>query len=142
MPTPNRDNLSSPVDHAMRSSRSSFDPADIPPGYDTQLIARLQAQAPRRQHPVFRWAAMGGTLATAAVVSLVVIGPLGSARRAPPTVADRALNPRDINRDGVVDILDAHALALSPEPILADGTTPADIRDALVELTGDSGGEA
>lgn len=105
---------------------------EAPPQLDDLVLASARRRlAPRR--PLVR---IGAGLAAAAAlllaVSLLVLTPGG--RRGTPLAA---ANPRDINGDGVVDILDALALARFVErgepgaDLTGDGRTTSEDVEAL-----------
>lgn len=110
-----------------------LDPTRLPAGYDDATVERIRAgmRAGLRARGPWRAPAAAGLVAAAglAIAAVFWMNPVP----ANPSLAG-VTDPRDVNADGAVNILDAHKLALSATPVLADGTTPRRIRDAVVLL--------
>jgi len=114
-----------------------------------RLIERGAPALANRRRTRGAWRTVGGLAAAVALVSVTSLLVLRAPSTSHQTAESQLALVADINADGVVDILDAHALATAIEsgssaPDLdADGaTTRADadwIADAVTRLEGASG---
>ncbi len=103
-----------------RATQDAIRRAMTPPGLDAgvreRLLSRAEAELKSRRRGPRVWR-VGGGIAVAATlllgvgVTLVLVR--GQARSASPPSLERLAG--DVNHDGVLDILDAHALARSVE---------------------------
>lgn len=121
---------SSHLEHRLRAAKPAFDTSRLPDGFDEDTLGLVDAPIPFWK-PALRLATSALAPAGLAAGLVLAVGLWLIVSRGPAAVPQTA----DVNRDGVVNILDAHALAISGSPSLPDGTTPADIRERVVSLS-------